>query len=272
MPEGPEIRRAADALARVLVGRPLLRVDYRVPRLARKARALSDARVVRVYPRGKALLIEYDRGLTHYSHNQLYGEWRVTRRTAESDDARQVRVVLATATHVATLYSATDIDLLGAAALARHPFLCKLGPDILERATTAARLRDRLADPRFARTTLASLLLDQRFVAGLGNYLRSEILFAAQLPPAARPGDLDPAQRARLAQQMTRLARQSYRAGGVTNDLDRARQARHDGVPFDDYRFLVYGRAGAPCYACGTPIVRMDAGGRGLFRCRVCQP
>jgi formamidopyrimidine-DNA glycosylase len=77
LPEGPEIRRSADALARALVGQPIARVEYRVPRLARKARTLKGARVTRVYSRSKALLIEFDNGLTHYSHNQLYGEWEI---------------------------------------------------------------------------------------------------------------------------------------------------------------------------------------------------
>ena len=49
MPEGPEIRRAADALGRVLTRRALIHVEYRIPRLARKARALRGAKVKRVY-------------------------------------------------------------------------------------------------------------------------------------------------------------------------------------------------------------------------------
>ena len=120
--------------------------------------------------------------------------------------------------------------------------------------------------------SLASLLLDQRFVAGLGNYLRSDILFAAGLTPDARPRDLDTAQRTRLAKAMLRLARQSYRTGGVTNDPARARASARAGVAYEDYRFLVYGREGAPCWSCGTRIARHDAGGRGLYRCAKCQP
>ena len=85
MPEGPEIRRAADALGRVLTDRPLTRIEYRVPRLAQRARTLHGARVTRVYARGKALLIEFDYGLTHYSHNQLYGEWEVARGTPATE-------------------------------------------------------------------------------------------------------------------------------------------------------------------------------------------
>lgn len=272
MPEGPEIRRASDALGKVLEGRTLVAVEYRVPRLARKARALRGAQVDRVYARGKALLIDFDCGLSHYSHNQLYGEWEVTTGAPASGGARSVRVVLATAQHTATLYSATDIDLLPTAALARHPYLAALGPDVLDPKTTVAMLRARLADPRFAGRSLAGLLLDQRFAAGLGNYLRSDILFASGLPPEARPRDLDHAQLTRLVKAILGLARQSYRSGGVTNDLARARESRRAGVAYDDYRFLVYGRAGAPCWTCGRSIRRDDSGGRGLFRCPACQP
>jgi endonuclease-8 len=182
-----------------------------------------------------------------------------------------VRVVLATARHTATLYSATEVELLDTAAVARHPYLARLGPDVLDPATTAASLGARLAEPRFAGRSLASLLLDQRFVAGLGNYLRSDILFAAGLPPAARPKDLDAAQRMRLVKAMRGLARQSYRSGGVTNDLALAGAARRNGADYEDYRFLVYGREGEPCWTCATPIVRHDTGGRGLFRCPLCQ-
>ena len=112
MPEGPEIRQAADALARVLFGPPLVRIDYRLPALRRRARALRGAAVQRVYARSKALLIEFDCGLTHYSHNQLYGKWDI-RPAGEPPAARRiVRVELATPDHVATLYSATQVALL----------------------------------------------------------------------------------------------------------------------------------------------------------------
>jgi endonuclease VIII len=271
MPEGPEIRRAADALARVLVGASLVRIDYFVPALQRRARALRGARVQRVYSRSKALLIAYDCGLTHYSHNQLYGEWAI-RRPGEAPDARRlVRVELATDEHVATLYSATQIALLDAQGLARHPYLGRLGPDVLDPAVTVAALRAHVAQPRFARSSLAALLLDQRFVAGLGNYLRSDILFAARLPVSARMADLDRGQRAGLVKAIVQVARQSYRSGGATNDLVRVRKLQAQGVDFDDARFLVYGREGEPCYGCGRPIRRVAAGGRGLFFCPCCQ-
>jgi endonuclease VIII len=271
VPEGPEIRREADALARALAGRGLAHVEYRIAALAARGRRLRGARVLRVYPRGKALLIEFDRGVTHYSHNQLYGQWRVLRPGSAVDDSRAVRVVLGTAERVAVLYSATEVELLASGAVARHPYIAKLGPDVLAPATTVRAIAARIEDPRFARSSLAALLLDQRFIAGLGNYLRSEILHVARLPGTLRPGDLDDAQRAALARAIHALPRQSYRTRGITSDLPAARAARAAGIPFEDYRFRVYDRAGLPCRTCGAPVVRHEAAGRGLFACPACQ-
>ena len=169
MPEGPEIRRAADRIDRALSHAPLLRIEYRVPRIARKARKLRGARIERVYSRGKALLIQFDCGLTHYSHNQLFGEWEVTRKPPDAQDRRAVRVVLSTAACTATLYSATEIELLPTREVERHPYIARLGPDALDRTTTVAQVRARLLDAEFRNRSLSSLLLDQHFVAGLGN-------------------------------------------------------------------------------------------------------
>jgi endonuclease VIII len=272
MPEGPEIRRSADAIARALVGQPITRIEYRVPRLARKARALKGAQVTRVYSRGKALLIEFDNGITHYSHNQLYGEWEVHDGAPDPDDGRTVRVVIATPTHTAILYSATQIDLLPTREVERHPYIVALGPDVLDASTTTAVMRRQLEDKRFRGRSLGNLLLDQRFAAGLGNYLRSDILFTAGVRASVRPQDLDDDARKRLAQAIVEVPRRSYRTEGVTNDPARARKAKRAGMPFERYRFLAYGRDGEPCWVCGTPIVRRDEGGRGVYHCAKCQP
>jgi endonuclease-8 len=78
--------------------------------------------------------------------------------------------------------------------------------------------------------------------------------------------------RKRLARAIVDVSRRSYRTGGVTNDAARARKAAREGVPFERYRFLAYGREGDPCWVCGTQIARRDEGGRGVFHCARCQP
>jgi len=272
VPEGPEIRRAADRLAAALGGEKLRRVRLLPPALRRFERALTGDRVVAVDTRGKAMLTRFAGGLTLYSHNQLYGRWWIVPAGREPQTRRALRVALETGTQRALLYSASDIALLADDELARHPFLSALGPDVLDARTDATRIRERLADPAFRRRRLASLYLDQHFLAGIGNYLRAEILFFARVHPLDRPCDLDAAARARLARQTVTVTRRAYRTGGVTNRPAKAARLRHSGAGYEARRFAVYQRAGWGCHDCGTPVRRIDAGGRGLFYCPTCQP
>lgn len=78
MPEGPEIRRAADKLAAAVIDQPLTAVDFAFPQLKHYRQRLLGERIVAIEPRGKALLTHFSNGLTMYSYNQLYGVWKVT--------------------------------------------------------------------------------------------------------------------------------------------------------------------------------------------------
>ena len=272
MPEGPEIRRAADRVARVLVGRVVEEARLHLPALERRGRRLSGRTVTAVDTRGKAMLTRFDNGLTLYSHNQLYGRWYVVKRPDMPVTDRQLRVELHTDTHSALLYSASDIDILTEAKLARHPFLSRIGPDVMDRELTATQLLGRLASRKFARRRTGSLYLDQAFLAGIGNYLRSEILFVSQVHPARRPNDLDARELQRLARETLRIARRSYRTGGITVGPSLERQLRADSRSFEERRFYVFGREGEPCHECGGAIERLAVGGRNLFLCTQCQP
>lgn len=273
MPEGPEIRREADAIDAVLAGRALTRVEYHVPGLAATARSLRGVVVLRARSRGKAMLIDFANGLTHYSHNQLYGKWRILPATRDPAKGRRIlRVVLGNETSMAVLYSATQIQLLPTARVDEHPFLAKIGPDVLDDTTTARVISARLADPARARSTLGALLLDQRFIAGIGNYLRSDMLFAAGLTHERRAGSLDARERLRLARAIRAVARRSYESEGLTNTPAHVRRLAAAGVKRGALRFRAYARAGQPCWDCGTRIRRVEANGRALFYCARCQP
>jgi endonuclease-8 len=272
VPEGPEIRRAADAVAAVLVGREIVAAECTLRGLKKLARSVTGASVTAVETRGKAMLTRFDNGLTLYSHNQLYGRWYTLRRPGLPATQRQLRVALHTATHSALLYSATDIQLLGEDELGRHPFLRRAGPDILDPGLTAEQVAKRLVAKPFVNRALSGLYLDQSFLAGIGNYLRSEILWAARVDPAARPAELGAVSLRRLARETLRISRRSYRTRGVTAPPAAVKLRRREGMSFEGYRFQVYDREGLDCYACGTPVERLSAGSRALFVCRGCQP
>jgi endonuclease-8 len=271
MPEGPEIRRAADKVAAVLVGKTIEQVSFGLPRLQRFEERLQGRAVTAVDTRGKAMLTRFDNGLSIYSHNQLYGRWYTVRRPRMPRTGRQLRIALQTDTHRALLYSASDIDVLDKNGLATHPFLSRVGPDILDRSLTVDDVAARLCEPRFHRRALGSLYLDQGFLAGNGNYLRSEILWAAGLEPARKPASLVPRELKTLARETLKIARRSYRTRGVTVTRSLADSLKAQGQTYSEYRFYVFGRDGLPCHRCGTAIERQTMGSRNLFTCPTCQ-
>ena len=218
------------------------------------------------------MLTRFEGGLTLYSHNQLYGRWYTCRRGELPRTNRSLRVALHTDENSALLYSASDVAVLDAEGLAAHPFLNRLGPDLLDPDLEVHVLAQRLQSKPFRGRSLASLLLDQSFLAGLGNYLRSEILFCAGLDPLRRPRDLDDEDCRRLAGTCLELGWRSYRTRGITLDekqLETLGQGRRKGARRK--RFWVFARAGQGCYRCQTPILREVRGSRRLYRCPVCQ-
>lgn len=271
MPEGPEIRRAADAIANALVGETVETVRFGLPKLRHYARRLRGQRVVAVETRGKALLTHFDHGLSIYSHNQLYGVWKVVKGHRLPSTTRSLRLLLQTATHSAILYSASDISVWSTGELREHPFLRKIGPDIMDHRLTWREIADRLVDPRFANKELSALYLDQAFLAGNGNYLRSEILHDARLYPRLRPAQLSRGERGRLARSTLAIARRSYETGGITLAPRLAGRLQQQGLSREWRRFYVFGRADYPCYHCGSAVRREEVGTRRLYHCPQCQ-
>jgi endonuclease-8 len=270
MPEGPEIRRAADKLEKAIVGQPLRAVEFAFGRLKPFEDELAASQVSAIETRGKALLTHFANGLSIYSHNQLYGRWYVVKAGKPANTTRSLRLAVRGSKHDILLYSASDIDVLDEVGIATHPFLHKLGPDALSPALDVKHLASRLADGRFARRRLADLLLDQAFVAGIGNYLRSEILFDAGLLPTRRPGSLDDDQRTALAESILTITRRAYRLAGITNDPARAAALKAAGVSFGRRRHAVFERAGEDCYRCGGTIETANLNRR-VFWCAGCQ-
>lgn len=140
------------------------------------------------------------------------------------------------------------------------------GPEPLARSFTVARLAERLAR-RSAK--LKTLLLDQSFIAGVGNIYADEALWHARLHPL-RPADtLTPPEVRRLHRAIRRVLRQGIaNRGSSFSDYVGA-----DGEPGENAeRLMVYRRTDQPCYRCGRPIRRIVVGQRSTHFCPRCQP
>ncbi|MEO1696473.1 MAG: endonuclease VIII [Planctomycetota bacterium] len=272
MPEGPEIHRAKDRIARAITGQRAELVEFGLEKLRPWDAQLTGARVTSVEARGKALLTRFDVGVAVYSHNQLYGRWYVNRSGTYPKTGRSLRLEIRTPKKSALLYSASDITVLRPEDEPGHPYLKKLGPDALDPRVTEDELLMRFEDRRFSGRQLGALLLDQGFVSGLGNYLRTEILWWSGLHPSWRPKDLGFDESAALAHWILDVTRQSYRTAGITDCMLRADSAKLAGEARRDYRHATFAREGQGCRECGTRIEKIEVASRRLYICPACQP
>ena len=271
MPEGPEIKRVATRISKVVVNQAPVEVFFSQEPLQRYGQILSGRRVLEVSSRGKALLTQFEGDLTVYTHNQLYGRWYVMRANKFPKTNRTLRFAMHTPTHSALLYSASEIHVLDPSQLAHHPYIAKLGPDALDEQITWRDILSRLQEKAFHRRSLAALYLDQKFVAGVGNYLRTEILHKSGLDPFARPCDLTRRQLGLLARNTLELSRQAYATAGITNTPGRVKSLKAAGITRSRYRHLAFARKGQDCYACAASIQRIEVSGRRIYFCPHCQ-
>jgi len=271
MPEGPEIRLAADQIAKVIENQIIEDIEVGLAHLHSPTQKLKGEKVQEVETRGKAMLIHFSNGLSVYSHNQLYGVWKVVKRGTLPKTKRSLRLALHTKNNSALLYSASDIAVYERHDLVQHPFLSKIGPDILNKDLSWESVAERLLDKRFCNRSLSILYLDQHFIAGIGNYLRSEILFAAGIHPDFKPKQLSSLQLETLARQTLIIGKRAYDTKGHTVPTALGKKLAKTKGSYESIRFMAFNREGLPCRDCVTPIVKAQRNGRRIYWCEACQ-
>lgn len=269
MPEGDTLFRTASVLRRALLDEPIAAAQAR-PGGVQLERVVGS-RVDAVRSLGKHLLIGFDVRLTLHTHLGMHGSWHrygIDERWRRRRDAAVV--VLSTPRIVAVCFDAPLVELIETRALAIHPGLARLGPDLLgpepDLAAGAARLLARSP----ARRSVAEALLDQSAVAGIGNVYRSEVLFLAGIDPFRPIEGMAATELESLLGIAVGLLRANVDGGARvttrTVAAPLAGAAIRDGL-------WVYGRAGRPCRRCGTPIQvgRVGDPSRSVYWCPACQ-
>lgn len=137
-----------------------------------------------------------------------------------------------------------------------------LGPEPLDETFTPM---DLYLDLQARRRQLKPLLIDQSFLAVLGNIYADEALHLARLHPCTPSPKLNAAQAEKLLQSIRQVLQEGIRRNGASIDWV------YRGGDFQNY-FRVYQQTGQPCTTCGTPIERIIVGQRGTHFCPSCQP
>ena len=268
MPELPEVETTRRGIAPHIEGRVAsaavvrnARLRWPVPDLPR---LLTGHRVDRVERRAKYLLLRFDHG-TLLVHLGMSGSLRVLPPGSPPRPHDHVDLVFGDRClrlHDPRRFGAllwTEDDPL------EHPRLRDLGPEPLSDAFDGALLA-RHAHGR--KVAVKSLLMDGHVVVGVGNIYATEALFHAGIHPARAAGRIAPARFERLATEVKKVLGHAIERGGTTlRDF-----LNESGEPgYFAQELFVYGRAGAPCKVCGTPVRTRQIGQRASAFCPHCQ-
>jgi len=148
------------------------------------------------------------------------------------------------------------------------PDLMALGPDPITDELSLAELRRRL---RSTRRAAKAVLLDQHFVAGIGNIYGDEILHRSGISPLRPANRISYVQSTRLHGAIHEVLTEAIDAGGSTLADAQYVDLMGEGGSFQESH-RVYGRSGCPCLTCGRGrVVSGVVGGRTTSWCRVCQ-
>jgi formamidopyrimidine-DNA glycosylase len=264
MPELPEVETFARQLKPVLVGKKIISADLRwnrtlaTPSPGKFKEFVQGQRILDMGRRAKFLHIQ----LQDYSlliHLRMSGDLLL--RDSTTRPGKHDRLIIKLSDKQSLVFK--DTRKFGRVWLTANPaeVLGRLGPEPFSRAFTSQWLYGALQRKR---RQLKPLLLDQTFIAGLGNIYTDEALHLSKLHPGAASDSVTAPQAEALREAIRRVLREGIRRNGASIDWV------YRGGEYQHY-FRVYGRAGEPCPVCGTEIQRIVVGQRGTHICPQCQ-
>jgi formamidopyrimidine-DNA glycosylase len=282
MPELPEVETVARDLRALVVGARIAGIRVTWLRTLRSgdpaafAAAVVGRTIVGTSRRAKLVVLELDDGGAITIHLKMTGQLFVVPASQPGD--AYVRLVMAFDDGRELRFR--DIRKFGRVGLARRDVAGAggdlrgelggtktfrgFGPEPLDPSFTVRAFGKRL---RGRRGRLKPLLMDQAFLAGVGNIYADEALWAARLHPLRSAATLRPGDPGRLYRHLRAiLAEAVERRGSSVDDY-----TAPDGDGSMQERLLVYQRAGEPCPRCGRPIRRVVVGGRATHFCSWCQ-
>jgi formamidopyrimidine-DNA glycosylase len=265
MPELPEVETIKRDIEQTLIGKKISAVIINHPRVIRQPapaafkKKLRDKQIAGVLRKGKLLIVELSGGTFLAAHLKMTGQFvypgngttsRVSFRFTDG-----------------TLLDFNDNRLFGELKLVDNwrelTFVKNLGPEPFE-----------ISEKQFSamiagkKTKIKPLLMDQGFIAGIGNLYAAEILFVSRINPGRSASGLSPAEISRMYRAMKEVLTEAIRLKGSSVD----NYVQLSGEPGGYVAQLkVYGREGKPCPECVGNVQRTTMGGRGTYFCPRCQ-
>ena len=268
MPELPEVETIARKLKPHLQGRTIQDAQLRWPRTlafpsSRRFRELIKGQVIRgVTRRAKYFILQ----LSDFSlliHLRMSGDLLIKEGKIKPEKHDRLILSLISPDGDLSHLVFNDTRKFGRVWLTADPeeVLGKLGPEPLSRRFTPEWLYTTLHNKH---RLLKPLLLDQTFLAGLGNIYADESLHLAKLHPLAASESVTLEQAEALHHAICKVLKEGIRRNGASFDWV------YRGGEYQNH-FRVYDRAGKPCPVCGRSIERIIVGQRSTHFCPTCQ-
>lgn len=265
MPELPEVQTIKRYLDRKIRGKKIKNVCVKDKRILRQVSAekfkasLKGKKVRKIIRRGKMLVLKLEDDLFLAIHLRINGILILS-----GKEEKFARIIFDFGDK---LLNFCDSRVFAQAQLVKDwkvlPFVKKMGPEPL-----GLKKKDfvRLFENKKAK--IKPLLMDQNFLAGIGNIYAQEAVFCAGVHPEARADRLNAGDLGKLYVCLVKILKKAISAGGSSVDV----YLRPDGTQGKYASFLkVYQRNGKRCFKCKTRIKRIVSGARGTCFCPKCQ-
>jgi formamidopyrimidine-DNA glycosylase len=271
MPELPEVETVVRGLRRTVLNQTIDSLYINSPRIARAyfegdLEKLRGQKFVEIRRRGKNILMDLSDGHTLWVHLKMTGHFYYLPKEAPIDKHDHLIFYFHDSGHSLHFNDYRRfgrVRLIKTDELSLHKGLNDLGPEPLEiRPGTFISLF------RSTKRMIKPALLDQTFLAGLGNIYADEALYLARIHPKRHTDTLSEKKLAELYRAIRHVLRQAINKMGTSVDTF----AGVDGKPGGFQRYLnAYGREGEPCFRCGAAIRREKIGSRSAHYCPRCQ-
>ena len=268
MPELPEVETIVQQLRRKVVGKTIVKLEVVDTLVDKKIKEILPIKVIDIYRRAKAIIFQLEKHHFLLAHLRMTGHFHYLPHLQDLKQLQECEKFLTAKfyLHDGSLLTHNDIrrfgyiKLLNAEQLQKE--LAKLGPEPLAPEFTSEKLAQMLVKKK--KSTIKSLLMDQHFLAGLGNIYAQEVLYLAGIDPRRKAGELSIAEIKKLWEKIRSVLELAVKHHGTTVE----NYVHIEGSGGFQRYLTVYQQEKCPK---GHLLKKLDLGGRGTSYCSVCQ-
>lgn len=265
MPELPEVETIKRQLEKMVVGKKIIEVKINNPRVLKEVKpqdftdGLKDVAINGVIRKGKLLILELSSGKFLTIHLKLTGQ------LIYPGNAQNSRVSFKLSDNHWLDFN--DSRLLGELKLVDDwrplDFIKELGPEPYDLSLDNFKMMI-----SHKTTKIKPLLMEQKFISGIGNLYAAEILFRAKIHPERPASSLSCEEQETLFKEIITVLNEAIEYKG--SSVDQYVQLSGSAGAYITH-LKVYDREGKACFTCNTPIERISLAGRGTYFCPYCQ-